>query len=98
MSALGKQLRDNQLNLFESQNSDFIEQCRAVARQLAAQNGEVTVDEVRDLVPLPENRSAKAYGAVFKKGFKKIGYVTTKRASSHGRPIAQWILKESADG
>lgn len=84
------------LDLFEANRAEFLEECRRVAKQLASEsiNGEVTIDDVREIVTLPEGIDGRVFGAVFNKEWVRVGYTQTKRASSHRRPIAVFKLKK----
>ena len=95
------------LHFFEENNISFLEKCRKAARHICYSNkgfvkykepGCVTIDDVREAMGLEtqNDSSNKILGAVFRKGFKKIGYYTSKVPGSHGRDVGLWQMKEEA--
>jgi len=82
------------MDLFEKERSEFLEYCRWVARKIVRDQDTITIDDVRSQVELPLNIDGRVFGAVFNRDeWEKIGYAQTKRQSSHGRPIAVFKLK-----
>lgn len=84
------------LNLFETHRKEFLEECRSIAQRIAQNNPNhtVTIDDVRARVQLPQDIDGRVFGAVFNPSeWEKVGYTQTTRASSHGRPIAIFRLK-----
>lgn len=83
------------LNLFQSEKKrHLVEELTDKARVICELFGQVTVDELRKQTSLPAGTDARIYGAVLaRKEFKPIGFTTTKRKSSHGRPIRVFALK-----
>lgn len=73
---------------------DWLERARGYAGWFAARYGEVTSDDVLKGCPKPDGVSPYAIGSLFKKGFRRIGYRNTEKASSHARPIGIWILND----
>ena len=86
------------LNLFEITRSEFLSNCRWIARKIAKAKGNVTIDDVRNETKIPLGIDGRVMGAVFNTpDFEKVGYSTTKIKTSHGRPIAVFRLKISND-
>lgn len=85
--------RDEALEILENTRMEFVTECRNQANRLISLNGQVTIDDVRELCPLPKGIDGRVYGAVFNtKDFKCVGYTTTKRKTSHRRPIGVFEL------
>lgn len=82
------------LNLFEKTREDFLRHCRWTAHRIAERKGEITIDDVRLQVKLPDGIDGRVFGAVFDKDWEKTGYVNSKQKENHGRPIATWRLKK----
>lgn len=77
------------LPLFELTRADWLATARNVARYIASQKGEVTIDDIRAVWPPPENVDPRVMGAVFRTAeFIPIGYRKSKRKTCHNRPIA----------
>jgi hypothetical protein len=87
---------DGVLPLFEARRGDWIARARAVARAIAAERGQVTIDEVRALCPPPEGADPRIMGSVFAKGgFERIGFTASKRDACHGRMIGVFKLRDA---
>ena len=68
--------------------------------QLCLKNGQATIDEIRDQVPLPAGINPTVFGAVPRKLAKSkiialAGYEASKRPESHGRPISVWRIADA---
>ena len=91
---LGFDLRDQALERLEGSRAHWIATARQVARDVCAEQGFVTADDVRARLPIPEEYDGRVMGAVFAKSlFRKIGYQATMISTSHGRPIAVFKAK-----
>jgi len=87
------QSKQEAFDLFEVHCAEWLATARATARRIAAKNGSVTINEVRALVPMPEGVDPRVAGAVFLgKDWRCLGYVSSVRRTSHGRPIARFVL------
>ncbi len=85
--------RDQALNLLERTRGEWVERARIVAENICRVKGWVTVDDLREVWPVPPDWDARVVGTVFRdKRFIKAGYQPTLRASSHSRPIAVFRL------
>lgn len=75
---------------------------RVLLERLLTGAERVTIDDVRDAVPLPAGLSPKLFGAVpgalVKFGLiEKAGYAQTARPEAHARPVTLWRLRAGAD-
>ena len=81
------------LDLFEIKRKEFLSNARWVAKRLAYKKGQVTIDDVREQVKIPDFIDGRVMGAVFNRDeWEKVGYINTKVKSSHGRPVAVFKL------
>jgi hypothetical protein len=86
---------DMVLPLFQARRGDWITAARAIARELAAAHGQVTIDDVRLRFPPPEGADPRIMGSVFAKGaFVRIGFAASRRDACHGRMIGVFKLRE----
>jgi hypothetical protein len=91
----GEQLRDEGLALIEAKRHDWLQKARLEAMMIARQRKTVTINEVREVIQLPEDFSPNTWGAVFKcKDFKAIGYEKASHPEAHARVIRIYTLKE----
>lgn len=92
-AADGRAERDAALDLFEVHRVDYLNLTRRVSMELASEGKIITINDVRDVCPVPEGVNPKVLGAVFRsnKTWERVGYVASARA--HSRPISQWRLK-----
>ena len=82
------------LDLVSSHNPDFLTLMRRQARRICLEQGMVTCDELREYASAQgiEPKHPNAWGAVFRTGFRKVGYQPSRTPSAHARIIAQWAL------
>jgi hypothetical protein len=91
----GQMLRDTQLAFFEMRDADFLEHCRTIAADIARQRGQVSINEVRKAINIPEGVHPSVLGAVFKsKKFIAIGYTEATHKAAHARVVRVYKLKE----
>ena len=82
------------LPLFEEYRENWLAQARAAALRLGQNLPEVCIDDVRKLVPPPEDKDPRVNGAVFeRKYWVKLRTERSRRRTCHNRPIAIWRLK-----
>jgi hypothetical protein len=84
------------LPLFEQRplGQRWVQSARAVARRIAAERGQVTIDDVRAVCPPPDGADPRIMGSVFTAGeFRQVGRVNSSRRQCHGRSIAVFALK-----
>lgn len=80
--------------LFETNRAEFLKYARWMAKQLAEKRGVITIDDVREVVSLPEGIDGRAFGAVFNTPeWETVGFTRSKNKLNHGRPISQFRLK-----
>jgi len=79
-------------DLFKKTRKEFLDYCRWVAVREYKRKGNITIDDVREQVKIPEGVNAKVCGAVFDKDWEIVAYVKTTRQTSHGRIVAVWKL------
>ena len=86
------------LPLFEAHRADWLSEARAVAVSLAARNGTVTIDDVRDHCPPPDDVDPRVMGAVFRtRDFEATGrHIKSGRRTCHNRPVAVFKLASAA--
>ena len=85
------------LPLFEQTRADWLKAARSVARDIAAEQGSVTIDDVRAACPPPADVDPRVMGAVMRKpNFVPVGYQKSSRATCHNRPIAVFRLASVA--
>ena len=74
--------------------SDWITCARDVARRIAGEKGQVTIDDVRALCPPPDSADPRIMGAVFAGNrFERIGFIASQRDACHGRTIGVFKLR-----
>jgi hypothetical protein len=88
---------DAVLPLFAQHGGEWIAHARAVARRIAVERGQVTIDDVRALCPPPEGADPRIMGSVFAGGqFAQVGRINSSRRECHGRSIGVFALKDGA--
>jgi len=81
------------MDLFEVTRAEYLEKARIWADRIARHNGTVTIDEVREYCPPPEDVDPRLMGAVLStKEFRCIGYRKSTRSKCHHRPIGIFEL------
>lgn len=94
-TSIGAALRDSQLALFESRDADFLANCRALAVEICRRDGQVSINDIRDRMPIPAQIHPSVLGAVFRsKQFQAIGFTEATHKQAHARVIRVYKLKE----
>lgn len=89
----GRELRDLNLDLFELRDAEFLTECRSLAKRVAMERGQVSINDVRERIELPVNMNPSVFGAVFKtREFKPVGYTEAKHKSAHARAVRVYSL------
>lgn len=89
----GRELRDLNLDLFELRDAEFLSECRNLAKRVAMERGQVSINDIRERVELPANLNPSVFGAVFKtRDFKPVGYTEAKHKSAHARAVRVYSL------
>lgn len=95
----GRALRDAQLDLFQVRDAEFLSRCRALAVEVARQQGTVSINDIRAQVRLPAEMHPSVLGAVFKtKQFEACGFTEATHPQAHARVIRIYKLKENHNG
>jgi len=80
----------------EEARAGWIARARAAARRIAAEKGQVTINDVRAVCPPPEGADPRIMGAVLHKNeFVRVDFMVSERGSCHGRTIGVFRLKGS---
>jgi hypothetical protein len=88
--------KDQALQAFEENRKAFLEHCRYVARAVAnaREDRQVTIDDIRERVRLPDGMDGRVFGAVFSKDeWEAVGFRKSRQKINHGRPITVFKLK-----
>lgn len=89
----GRAIKDRQLDIFEQREHEFLTRCRQVAQMIAMTQGEVSINDVRGLVNLPDGVHPSVFGAVFRtKQFKAIGSTEATHKEAHARLVRVYRL------
>jgi len=77
----------------EAARRDWLVEARAAAIKLGKRMKTVTIDDVREVCPLPAEYDGRAYGVVFNADiWTCVGYRKSTRKICHNRPISIWRL------
>lgn len=72
----------------------WIGEARRAARRIASEHGAVTINDVREICPPPDEADPRIMGSVLKKDeFVRVGFQVSSRRSCHGRMIGVFRLK-----
>lgn len=87
-------MEDEWRQQLEDAHAAWIDKARYHAREIALKRGFVTSDDIWDICPPPNTIDSRVMGAVFSKHeFEQVGYVKSRRAICHKRPIGTWVLR-----
>ena len=93
----GRDLRDAGIAAVSIGREDWIAKARDMAIWIAKQSGKVTINDVRQLIDLPDDFHHNTWGAVLRgDGFEPIGYCQATHPSAHARVVRVYKLKEQA--
>jgi hypothetical protein len=91
----GQQIRNSQLDMFEVRDAEFLTRCRSLAMQIAMRKGEVSINDIRAHIQVPNGVHPSVLGAVFRtKQFKKIGLCEASHKEAHARVIRVYALAD----
>lgn len=85
-----------QFSFIGEMKSQYLEDARATAKRLLRFRPYITTDDIWQNCPPPKTVNSKIMGQVFRhRDFKGTGEFTpTRRASSHGRYIQRFALRQ----
>jgi hypothetical protein len=93
----GRNLRDAGIAAVSIGREDWIAKARDMAIWIAKQSGKVTINDVRQLIDLPDDFHHNTWGAVLRgDAFEPIGYCQATHPSAHARVVRVYKLKEQA--
>lgn len=99
MSQSGRTIKEQQLGLFSVTHGEVIDKCRALAVSIAKRDGCVSINEIREQMPLPPGVHPSVYGAVLRgKQFRAIGYTEALHPAAHARAVRVYTLREASNG
>lgn len=91
----GRAIRDTQIALFEVRESDFLQQCRTLAVEIARRTGRVSINEIRAQVDCPTGVHPSVFGAVFRdRRFVAVDYTEATHPEAHARAVRVYALRE----
>ena len=91
----GRAMRERQLDIFEQQDHQFLERCRALAVLVCKQRGEVSINDIRAIIEVPPGVHPSVLGAVFRtKQFVKVGLIEANHPQAHARVVRVYQLQE----
>jgi hypothetical protein len=80
-------------------HAGWIARARAAARRIAAEKGEVTINDVRAVCPPPEDADPRIMGAVLSRNeYVRTGFAVSQRRDCHGRMIGVFRLRPGSAG
>lgn len=93
----GRDLRDAGIAAVSIGREDWIAKARDMAIWIAKQSGKVTINDVRQLIDLPDDFHHNTWGAVLRgDAFEPIGYCQATHPSAHARVVRVYKLKEQS--
>ena len=89
MQALeGRLIKERQLDIFEQRDHQFLERCRALAVVLCKQQGQVSINDIRQFIEVPPGVHPSVLGAVFRtKQFERVGFTEAAHPQAHARVV-----------
>lgn len=93
----GRDLRDAGIAAVSIGREDWIAKARDMAIWIAKESGQVSINDVRQLIDLPDDFHHNTWGAVLRgDAFEPIGYCQATHPSAHARVVRVYKLKEQA--
>lgn len=90
----GRDLRDAGIAAVSIGREDWIAKARDMAIWIAKQSGKVTINDVRQLIDLPDDFHPNTWGAVLRgDAFEPVGFCQATHPSAHARVIRIYKLK-----
>ena len=92
----GRDLRDAGINRVSIGREEWIANARGTAIAIARRAGQVTINDVRKFIELPDDYHPNTWGAVLRgDAFEPIGFCQATHPSAHARVVRVYKLKES---
>jgi hypothetical protein len=94
MQALeGRAIKERQLDMFEQRDHLFLARCRALAVMVCHQRGQVSINDIRQIIEVPPGVHPSVLGAVFRtKQFRKVGLTEASHPEAHARIVRVYQL------
>lgn len=91
----GRDLRDAGIARVSIGREEWIAKARGTAIAIARRAGQVTINDVRKFIELPDDYHPNTWGAVLRgDAFQAIGFCQATHASAHARVVRIYKLKE----
>lgn len=91
---VGSQLKDAGLASIEARNPTVLGALRNLARHLAWERGEISINDLREESNLPEDTTPLVYSAVFRgKEWEPCGFVSAVHPQAHRRCVRLYRLR-----
>lgn len=85
----GEQLKLIGLDQVSDHAANWLKEARSIALNVWRKHGEVCADDIRPCIRAPHHPNA--WVAVFKSGWKSIGWKKSTTVSNHARMIRVWV-------
>jgi hypothetical protein len=93
----GRDLRDAGIARVSIGREEWIAKARSTAVAIARRAGQVTINDVRKFIELPDDYHPNTWGAVLRgDAFEPIGFCQATHPSAHARVVRVYKLKEQA--
>jgi hypothetical protein len=93
----GRDLRDAGIARVSIGREEWIAKARGTAIAIARRAGQVTINDVRKFIELPDDYHPNTWGAVLRgDAFEPIGFCQATHPSAHARVVRVYKLKEQA--
>jgi hypothetical protein len=93
----GRDLRDAGIARVSIGREEWIAKARSTAVAIAQRAGQVTINDVRKFIELPDDYHHNTWGAVLRgDAFEPIGFCQATHPSAHARVVRVYKLKEQA--
>jgi len=90
----GRDLRDTGIARVSIGREEWIAKARGTAIAIAKRAGQVTINDVRKFIDLPDDFHPNVWGAVLRgDAFQAIGFCQATHASAHARVVRIYKLK-----
>lgn len=84
--------------LFEQYRAEWLAKARHEALKLGRKRRVVTVDDVRNVCPPPEEFDPRVMGAVFRTPeWEAVGFINSGRRACHKRPVRLFALRDTLE-